>query len=49
MCAKMIINAGIEEVIYEEEYHFSEQARSLFAEAGVVCRKYVRGKSPDLR
>ncbi|MDD4735576.1 MAG: cytidine/deoxycytidylate deaminase family protein [Kiritimatiellae bacterium] len=42
MCAKMIINAGIVEVVYEEEYHFSEQARNLFAEAGVLCRQFYR-------
>jgi len=38
-CAKMIINAGIREVIYSGEYAFNEQTRALFAEAGVVCRK----------
>ncbi|AKJ64048.1 deoxycytidylate deaminase [Kiritimatiella glycovorans] len=42
LCTKMIINAGIVEVVYEEEYHFTEQARSLFAEAGVQCRRYRR-------
>jgi dCMP deaminase len=39
-CAKMIINGGIVEVIYDEEYHFNEQTRSLFAEAGVRCRRF---------
>lgn len=42
MCTKMIINAGIKEVVYETEYHFSDQARSLFATAGVVCRQFKR-------
>lgn len=42
MCTKMIINAGIGEVVYETEYHFTEQARSLFSEAGVVCRQFQR-------
>ena len=42
MCAKMIITAGLIEVVYEKEYHFSEQAKSLFAEAGVLCRQYIR-------
>ena len=37
-CAKMIINAGIREVIYGGEYPFSEQTRALFDEAGVKCR-----------
>ncbi len=38
-CAKMIINAGIVEVVYDELYHFNEQTRALFAEAGVRCRR----------
>lgn len=42
MCAKMIINSGIVEVVYEEEYMFSEQTRSLFTEAGVRCRQFHR-------
>ncbi|QBG47188.1 dCMP deaminase family protein [Verrucomicrobia bacterium S94] len=42
LCTKMIINAGIKEVIYEEEYHFSPQSRELFATAGVICRQFKR-------
>ncbi len=42
MCAKMLINAGIKEVVYETEYHFSEQARELFKKAGVACRQFKR-------
>ncbi|MCF7817994.1 MAG: dCMP deaminase family protein [Kiritimatiellales bacterium] len=42
MCTKMIINAGIKEVVYETEYHFTEQARGLFTTAGVVCRQFTR-------
>jgi dCMP deaminase len=42
MCTKMIINAGIREVVYETEYCFTEQARSLFTEAGVECRRFER-------
>lgn len=42
MCTKMIINAGIREVIYETEYHFTEQARDLFATADILCRKFTR-------
>ena len=42
MCTKMIINAGIKEVVYETEYHFSEQARELFSAAQVLCRKFER-------
>lgn len=43
MCAKMIINAGIVEVIYEHDYHFSKQTRSLLKAAGVRCRQFKRG------
>ena len=42
MCAKMIVNAGIIEVIYEDEYSFTTQTRALFTEAGVACRRYAR-------
>ena len=41
-CAKMIINAGIKEVVFETEYHFGDQTKALFVEAGVRCRQYVR-------
>jgi len=39
-CAKMIINSGIVEVIYDEEYQFGDQTRALLAEAGILCRKF---------
>ncbi len=39
MCTRMIINAGIEEVVYESEYCFTEQAKRLFREAGISCRR----------
>ena len=42
ICAKMIINAGIREVIFETEYQFSAQTRDLLQEAGVICRHYTR-------
>lgn len=45
LCAKMIINAGIAEVVYEHEYHFSEQTRELLRQAGVACRKFTRTRS----
>ncbi len=45
MCTKMIINAGITEVVYETEYHFTEQARDLFKAAGVICRQFERNKA----
>jgi len=42
LCAKMIINAGLREVVYEHAYHFSAQARRLFRAAGVCCRQFRR-------
>lgn len=39
-CAKLIVNSGIKEVVYDGEYHFDEQTRKLFADANVVCRRY---------
>lgn len=38
-CAKMIINSGIQEVVYENEYEFSVQTRTLLHAGGVRCRK----------
>ena len=45
MCSKMIINAGIREVVYDEEYSVTEQTRAILREAGVALRRlegYVR-------
>ena len=42
LCAKMIINAGIREVVYEEDYHFSKEARQLFHDGGVAFRQFLR-------
>lgn len=45
MCAKMIINAGIREVVYDEEYSVTGQTKAVLAEAGVKLRRlegYVR-------
>ena len=39
-CAKLIINAGIKEVVYGGDYAFTEQTEKLLKEAGVVCRRY---------
>jgi dCMP deaminase len=38
-CAKMIINSGIREVIYNTEYPLNASAFRLFQEAGVFIRK----------
>jgi len=42
LCAKMIVNAGITEVVYDEEYKFSEQTRALLNETSVRLRKFIR-------
>lgn len=39
VCARMIINAGIVEVVYQEEYHFSAQTKALLQEAGLTLRR----------
>ena len=41
-CAKMIINSGIREVIYDEEYKFTPQTKDILSQAGVVFRRYRR-------
>ena len=42
MCAKMIINAGLQEVVYEHDYHFQKTVRDLFRKAGLKCRQFKR-------
>ena len=42
ICSKMIINAGIAEVVYEGEYEFTRQIKALLRQAGVKCRKIRR-------
>lgn len=41
-CAKMIINSGIIEVVYEDEYEFSAQTKVLLQEGGVRFRSLHR-------
>ncbi len=38
LCAKMIINAGIREVVYNENYSIDATARRILGEAGVALR-----------
>lgn len=40
-CAKMIINAGIKEVVYNSTFPLSERAHALLDEAGVSVRQFV--------
>lgn len=42
LCVKLIINAGIREVVYEQEYELSEQSIALLGEAGIATRQYQR-------
>lgn len=46
-CAKMMINAGIEEVVYDADYRFTVQTRALLEEAGVTCRQFSSGTDTD--
>jgi deoxycytidylate deaminase len=39
MCAKMIINSGIREVIFNTEYPLNDSAFHLFSQAAVNVRK----------
>lgn len=39
LCTKMIINSGIAEVVYNEEYPLNDTSFRLLQEAGVECRK----------
>jgi dCMP deaminase len=43
MCAKMIINAGIKEVIYEGDYP-DEFSLELFRESGLQVFRYLEGE-----
>jgi len=43
MCAKMIINAGIREVVYHVDYAVSETSMKLLREAGVNIKKIHAG------
>ena len=39
LCAKMIINSGISNVVYNKDYPLNDNAFNLFKEAGVTVRK----------
>src|SRR6188474_1783407 len=39
MCAKMIINSGIREVVYNLEYPLNDSSFRLFSEAGITARQ----------
>jgi dCMP deaminase len=39
LCTKMIINAGIREVVFNQEYPLAKPAQALIREAGITLRK----------
>ena len=43
-CARMIISAGIVEVVYEDDYVVEKKARAMLKAAGVKCRRYKRSR-----
>jgi dCMP deaminase len=40
LCTKMIINSGIAEVVYNQDYPLNDRAMSLLRECGVVLRRH---------
>ncbi|MBR2394815.1 MAG: cytidine deaminase, partial [Candidatus Methanomethylophilaceae archaeon] len=44
MCAKILINAGIKEVVYSEGY-VDDLSKKLFAETNILVREY-KPKNP---
>jgi dCMP deaminase len=40
LCTKMIINSGIKEVVYNQEYPLNDRALALLGECGVSLRQY---------
>jgi dCMP deaminase len=40
LCTKMIINSGIAEVVYNQDYPLNERALSLLEECGVILRRH---------
>lgn len=42
VCAKMLINAGIKEIVYQNPYP-DELSQQMLAESGILCREYLPG------
>ena len=40
MCAKILVNAGINEIVYKDDY-IDELSKKLLEESKVVVRRYV--------
>lgn len=47
-CAKMIINAGIIEIVYKE-YYEDKMADEMFQQAGIICRKFLSSSALNNR
>ena len=47
MCTKMIINAGLAEVVYSAEYPLGDVSLRLLREAGVKVRQLAAAASVD--
>ena len=47
LCAKMIINSGIREVVYNERYSIDSTARRILHEAGVILRPVAASGSEE--
>ena len=45
MCSKILINAGIKEVVYADSYT-DDLSRMLFDETKIIVRKYIPKKAP---
>lgn len=41
LCTKMIINSGIVEVVYNQDYPLNDRAMSLLRECGILLRKHL--------
>ena len=46
LCAKMIINAGIKEVVFHDRYSIDDVSSNLLAEAGVTLRPVKEETEP---
>ncbi len=44
VCAKMLINAGIKEIVYQNPYP-DELSQQMLAESGILCREYLPDKT----
>ena len=46
MCAKILVNAGIREIVYKDEY-VDELSRKVLSESGVAVRRFGSGAKTD--